>query len=84
MQKRPSQFKRDALFKICQPFDHDAFNFCKSDARENALELGESILKVNISPLFPSHMLLAPLIKEYHPQFLESPAHLREALTLFT
>jgi len=29
-------------------------------------------------------MLLAPLVKEYHPQFLGSVAHLKEALTLFT
>ena len=29
-------------------------------------------------------MLLAPLVKEFHPQFLESAAHLRQALSLFT
>lgn len=43
-----------------------------------------SILKVNISPIFPSHLVFVPSAKENHPQYLDSVRLLGDGLSLFT
>ena len=43
-----------------------------------------SILKVNISPIFASHLVFIPRASENHPQYLHSVKLIEEGLSLFT
>lgn len=42
------------------------------------------MLKVNVSPLFPSHSVYIPFINQKLPQFIHSPAILADALALYS
>jgi GDP-L-galactose phosphorylase len=42
-----------------------------------------SILKVNISPIFASHLVFVPRASENHPQYLDSVKLLEDGLSLF-
>ena len=54
-------------------------------AREGLTDSGtHSILKVNISPIFPSHLVFVPRAKENHPQFLDSLKLLLDGVSLFS
>ena len=54
-------------------------------ALEGQTDFGSpSILKVNISPIFASHLVFVPRASENHPQYLDSVNLLEEGLFLFT
>ena len=42
-----------------------------------------SLLKVNISPIFASHLVFIPRAPENHPQFLDSEKLISDGLSLF-